>query len=94
MKADSLAKKKKLEAESRNRILERGKIEFRIEPELLAAILDLAKERKVPVGPLIRQWVKERLEQELNSTTQPSQLDVIEKKIDQILSQKNTKESA
>ena len=49
MKAENLAKMKKLQREARRRILERGKIEFRVEPELLAAVLDLAKERKVPV---------------------------------------------
>ena len=95
MKAENLAKMKKLQQEARQRILERGKIEFRVEPELLSAVLDLAKERKMPVGPMIRQWVSERLEQE---TAQPpasqSQLDVIEHKIDQLLSKNTWAESA
>ncbi|HEY9867863.1 MAG TPA: hypothetical protein V6D08_01540 [Candidatus Obscuribacterales bacterium] len=83
----------KLEAEARQRILSRGKVEFRVEPGLMSALLDLARERKVPLGPMIRQWVSERLEQEVSgSTGRRSQLDVIEQKIDKLLSQiKKTK---
>jgi len=93
MKAKNLAKIRKLQKEARQRILERGKIEFRIGPVLMSAILDLAKERKTPVGPMIRQWVKERLEQESKKAkAELSQLDAIEQKIDKLLS--NRKDSA
>lgn len=91
MKAEKLKKLSKLEQEARQRILERGKIEFRLESELLASVLDLSKERKMPVGPMIRQWVKERLDQELAHTSTPTQLDVIEQKIDRLLSEKQTR---
>jgi hypothetical protein len=94
MKAENLGKIKKLENEARQRILERGKIEFRLEPELHSAILYLAKERKLPVGPMIRQWVKERLDQETLNCAPQSQLDVIEQKIDQLLSKQARAESA
>jgi len=95
MRPENLAKLKKLGKESRQRILQRGKIEFRVEPELMSAVLDLAKERKTPVGPMIRQWVKERLDQETRKAPKkPSQLDVIEEKIDQLLSNRTKKESA
>ncbi len=51
MKAESLAKVKKLEREARQRILERSKIEFRVDPELMSALLDIAKKSKMPLGP-------------------------------------------
>ncbi|MBX9879190.1 MAG: hypothetical protein K2Y22_12085 [Candidatus Obscuribacterales bacterium] len=79
---------KKIEQEARQRILDRGKIEFRVEPELMAAVLDLAKERKLPLGPMIRQWVSERVAQETKGTRSKTQLDVIENKIDKLLAKK------
>ena len=86
MKTENLAKMKKLQQEVRQRILERGKVEFRVEPELMSEVLDLAKERKMPVGPMIRQWVSERVAQETRKSPKPkSQLDVIERKIDRLL---------
>lgn len=93
MKTENLAKMKKLEQDARQRILQRGKIEFRVEPELMSAVLDLAKERKMPIGPMIRQWVSERLDQETKGTRK-SQLDVIERKIDRLLAKKTRAESA
>lgn len=84
MRAESLAKIRKLQKEARQRILERSKIEFRVDPKLMATLLDLAKEKKVPLGPMIREWVRERAEREFKQS--PSQLDVIEQKIDTLLS--------
>ncbi len=84
MKTESLAKMKKIEQDARQRILERGKIDFRIEPELMSKLLDLAKQHKLPLGKMIREWVKERLE--LENKKSPSQLDKIERKIDKLLS--------
>ena len=92
MKAESAEKIKRIQKEARERILERGKIEFRVEPELLTEILDLAKKRKQPVGPMIRQWVKERLELESKSSKTETQLDVIERKIDSLLVQNKRKQ--
>ncbi len=83
MKAESLIKMKRLEQDARRRIIERGKIEFRAEPELMSQLLDLAKERKTPLGKMIREWVQARLEQEVRNS--PSQLDKIETKIDKLL---------
>ena len=84
MKAESLAKMKKLQQEARQHILERGKIEFRADAKLMSTLLDLAKTKKMPLGPMIREWVKERSEQEVKQS--PSQLDLIEHKIDKLLS--------
>jgi|SRR5271163_1427822 len=84
MKSQNLAKMRKLEEQARQRIVERGKIEFRAEPDLVAALLDLAKARKMALGPMIRQWVRERLKQESNSTTYVNQLDVIIQKVSEV----------
>lgn len=94
MKAENLAKMKKLQQEARQRILERGKIEFRVEPELMSVVLDLARERKQPLGPMIRQWVSERVAQETKGPRKKSQLDVIERKIDKLLASQADVESA
>lgn len=89
MRRDNLAKMKKLEEEARQRILDRGKIEFRVEAALMSALLDLAKERRVPLGPMIRQWVTAQLELEKKrSSDDKTQLDVIEQKIDKLLSKR------
>jgi hypothetical protein len=64
MKPESLAKMKKLKEQARQRIIERGKIEFRVEPELMSALLDLAHKTERPLGPMIRDWVKDRLQAE------------------------------
>jgi hypothetical protein len=87
MKAASLTKMKRLEQEAREHILERGKVEFRVDATLMSVLLDLAKQKKVPLGPMIREWVKERAEQEVNP--EPSQLDLIEQKIDKLLTGRN-----
>ncbi len=86
---------KALQREARQRILQRSKIEFRVDVELMSALLDLARERKIPVGPMIREWVIERLTKETKqSSSHKSQLDVIEQKIDKLLSNRNQGKSA
>ena len=95
MRAENLAKIRKIQREARQRILDRGKIEFRVEHELMSAVLDLAAKQKMPVGPMIRQWVQERIKQEfIWSTGTVSQLDMIEQKIDKLLSKRIRAESA
>lgn len=94
MKTENLTKMKKLEKQARQRILDRGKLEFRVEPELLSAILDLAKQRNMPVGPMIREWVSERLTLERKGSRSKTQLDVIERKLDELLAKYSDVESA
>ena len=84
MKPDSIAKMKKLEKNARLRILARGKIDFRVEPELMAELLDLARQRKMPLGKVVRELVKAQLGLRIEKT--PNQLDKIERKIDKLLS--------
>jgi hypothetical protein len=85
MKPESLKKMEKIRQEARQRILDRGKVEFRCEPELLSEILDLSAKNRIAVGPMIRQWVKDRVDREINvSTDEQSQLDKIEQKLNQV----------
>ena len=64
MKPESIAKMKKLKDQARQHIIERGKIEFRVEPELMSALLDIAHKSERALGPMIRDWVKDRLQAE------------------------------
>ena len=87
MKNESLKKMKTLEQAARQRIIERGKVEFRADQELMGKLLDLATKYKVPVGPMVRQWVQDRAEQEMSSASRaPTQLDKIERKLDRLIS--------
>jgi hypothetical protein len=83
LRPETLAKMKRLQAEARQRIVERGKVEFRAEPDLMDQLCDRARELRVPFGPMVRDMVKAQLE--LEAKNEPTQLDKIEKKIDKLL---------
>jgi hypothetical protein len=50
-----------LKDDARQRIAERGILQFRADPETVLAVLDAADKENVPVGALLRQWVQEKL---------------------------------
>jgi hypothetical protein len=50
-----------LQSDARQRVAERGLLQFRADPETVKAILVAADQRSMPVGALIRQWIQERL---------------------------------
>ena len=52
---------KELKADARQRVVERGLLQFRADAETIKAVLQAADERKMPVGALLREWVRERL---------------------------------
>ncbi len=87
MRPETLAKMKKAQEEARQRIVERGKVEFRAEPDLMNLLCDRARKLRVPFGPMVRDLVKAQLEQEAKK--EPTQLDKIENKIDKLLSRKS-----
>jgi hypothetical protein len=87
MKPETLAKMKKVQTEAHKRLLERGKIEFRADPELMELLLARAKEKFLPVGPMVRDLIKTQLELEMRK--EPTQLDKIESKVDKLLSRKS-----
>lgn len=49
---------------ARRRIIERGKVEFRADEEMMDLLLHVADHRKMPIGVMVRSWVWERLRQE------------------------------
>ena len=50
-----------LKTDARQRIAERGVLQFRADPETVLAVLDAADKQNMPVGALLRQWVQEKL---------------------------------
>jgi len=53
--------KAKGKAESREKIIERGILQFRADEETIADVLDAAHKEMMPVGTLLKKWVKEKL---------------------------------
>ncbi len=53
--------RKKLKDEARQRIIERGILQFRADPVTIAAVLKAADEQRLPVSSLLRNWVQEKL---------------------------------
>ncbi len=52
---------KDLKADAKERVAERGVLQFRADPETIKAVMQAAEEQQLPVGALLRQWVQERL---------------------------------
>jgi hypothetical protein len=50
-----------LKDDARQRIADRGILQFRADPETVLAVLSAADKEKIPVGALLRQWVQEKL---------------------------------
>lgn len=50
-----------LKQDARQRIAERGVLQFRADSETVLAVLDAADKQNMPVGALLRQWVQEKL---------------------------------
>ena len=53
-----------LKGEARQKVADRGVLQFRADPETILAVLDAAEKNKMPVGALLRQWVQEKLAME------------------------------
>jgi hypothetical protein len=60
-----------LQTDARQRIAERGILQFRADPETVLAVMDAADKQKVPVGALLRQWVQEKLMIETSTQKAP-----------------------
>lgn len=52
---------------ARKRLVERGTVQFRIDPEMMALLLEVAEYKRTPAGVLARMWVVERLRSEENT---------------------------
>ncbi len=60
-----------LKHDARQRIAERGILQFRADPETVLAVLDAADKQNMPVGALLRQWIQEKLMLETTSKKAP-----------------------
>jgi hypothetical protein len=49
---------------ARERVIERGIVQFRADREFMELLLKVAEEKKIPAGVLIRSWAYERLKEE------------------------------
>jgi len=59
--------------EARKRVIDRGIVEFRVDPELMDQLLHLSDYKKTPVGTLVRQWIAPIADVELAKIRKGSQ---------------------
>ena len=65
MSQEELARRKKATIRNaRAELVKSGIVQFRIEPERLQQLYDLADARKLRVGAMVREWVNERMDAE------------------------------
>ena len=64
-----------LQNDARQRVAQRGILQFRTAPETILAVISIAEEREVAVGKLLRQWIEERLELEQATKKTPDLLE-------------------
>lgn len=50
--------------EARNRVIERGVVQFRADPDMMKELLEISEARRVPLGTMLREWVGDRLRHE------------------------------
>jgi hypothetical protein len=54
----------KLQKQARSEIAKKEVMQFRLEPDAIEQLYDMAGKRRKPVGTLIREWIMERLQAE------------------------------
>jgi hypothetical protein len=60
-----------IQKDARQRIADRGILQFRADSETVLAVLDAADKENLPVGALLRQWVQEKLMLETSTQKAP-----------------------
>jgi hypothetical protein len=58
------------QAAARQRVVERGIVQFRADEEIMDLLLRVAAHKRIPYGVLCRAWVVERLRQEAHDMDQ------------------------
>ncbi len=53
---------KELKDDARQRVAERGILQFRADSETILAVMTAADKAQMPIGALLRQWVQEKLQ--------------------------------
>ena len=54
----------RVRAQARKDVIERGIAQFRVDPATMEELLMLSESREVPLGRMLREWVKDRLRNE------------------------------
>ena len=62
-------------AKVRKEVIERGIAQFRVDPDTMQQLLEFSEHRGLPLGTMLREWVKERLRSERSKTKQTSNAD-------------------
>lgn len=55
---------RKTQAAARERVIQRGIVQFRADPEIMDLLLKVADYKRMPTGVMVRAWVVERLRKE------------------------------
>lgn len=63
-KAERQRRIEKIQSEAALAVRKSEQLNFRLEPELIGKLGDLAIKKRIPLGTMVRNWVVERLEQE------------------------------
>lgn len=71
--------RKNMRSEARKRVIERGILQFRADPETMKAVLEAADALQIPAGSLLRMWVQERLNLEQAKQIAPDLVQRVEK---------------
>ena len=56
--------------EARRRVIARALLQFRVDPVTMEQLLELSESRDVPLGRMLREWVKDRLRNEQGRSKQ------------------------
>ena len=62
-------------AQARKEVIARGIAQFRVDPETMQQLLEVSEYRGLPLGTMLREWVKERLRTEQNKSKESSNAD-------------------
>ncbi len=62
----------KSQAAARQRVIERGIVQFRADEEIMDLLLRVATHKRIPYGVMCRAWIVERLRQEADCLKQPA----------------------
>lgn len=75
-------------AEARKRVIERGVVQFRADPNMMQELLEISENRRIPLGTMLREWITYRLRQEHNSgerqAANEARLDELSKRLEEL----------
>ena len=76
----------KLTAAARAEVAKTEVMHFRLDPQSIERLYGLAGQKRKPVGAMVREWVLERMEQELSSAPNPKSVSLmdIDKRLESI----------